>query len=555
MKHARRQQGKGAFDLIEEAAQLLRTAPAAALALYYLGAIPFVLGLLFFWADMSRSPFANQHLADASLAMSILFLWMKFWQALFARRVRAQVAAAVPPALNFRRGARIFIAQTVLQPFGLFLIPLSLVPALPFAWVYAFYQNVTALADGGKSTPELFKKSCRQAALWPMQNNLALAILVGFAFYVFINWATVCLVLPRLLKMLFGVQSVFSQSPWSMLNTTFFAAMFGLTYLCVDPILKTFYALRCFYGESLQSGEDLAAELKPFVSGVQKIATVILIFSAIFWSPPAKAAGPQPPVSPHKVSAQNALQISTTDLNRAINETIHESKYTWRMPREKVGDADAGNGMVARFFDKVGAMLRKWTRAVLHWLDEWLKKLSRNWHPASVGTKSAGYGWIVSVQLLLWSLIAVALTALAIFLYRVWRDRQKSRTAIAGEAILLVPDITDENVGADQLPEDGWTKLARELLERGEFRLAMRAFYLASLSHLAARNLISLARFKSNRDYERELRRRGHSFPELLSVFNDNISIFEGIWYGLHEVNPGLVNQFASNVERIKSAG
>jgi hypothetical protein len=421
---------------------------------------------------------------------------------------------------------------------------------LPFAWVYSFYQNVTALADGKKSTPELFKKSYRQAALWPKQNNIALAVLAAFALCVFINWATICLILPKLFTMLLGVQSVFSKSPESMLNTTFFAAMFGLTYLCVDPILKIFYVLRCFYGESLESGEDLKADLKPFVCSAQKIAAIILISLAIFSSMPVKAADAQAPVNP-----QQASQISTPDLDRAINETIHESKYAWRMPREKVEGVDADNGLVARFLDEVGAMLRKWARAVLHWLDEWLQKLLRNWHPVSVDARSSGYGWIMSVQLLLWGLIALALTALAIFLYRVWHDRQKSRTAIASEAILPMPDIADENVSADQLPEDGWTKLARELLERGEFRLAMRAFYLASLSHLATRNLISLARFKSNRDYERELCRRGHSFPELLNIFSDNISIFERIWYGMYEVNPGLVNQFASNVERIKSAG
>ena len=80
MKRAqRRRQGKGAFDLIEEATQLLRTAPVATLAVYYLGAIPFVLGLLFFWADMSRSPFAHQHHAEAALGLALLFFWMKFW--------------------------------------------------------------------------------------------------------------------------------------------------------------------------------------------------------------------------------------------------------------------------------------------------------------------------------------------------------------------------------------------------------------------------------------------------------------------------------------------
>ncbi len=169
--------------------------------------------------------------------------------------------------------------------------------------------------------------------------------------------------------------------------------------------------------------------------------------------------------------------------------------------------------------------------------------------------RPVGIGWIAGVHLLFCTLVAVVACALAIFVYRTLKNRQKSRSGVVTEAILPVPDIADENVGADQLPEEGWTKLARELLARGEFRLAMRAFYLASLSHLASRSLISIARFKSNRDYERELRRRGHSFPELLSIFGQNITVFEGVWYGMHEVNSDSVNQFALNVERIRSGG
>lgn len=193
-------------------------------------------------------------------------------------------------------------------------------------------------------------------------------------------------------------------------------------------------------------------------------------------------------------------------------------------------------------------MIGKWVEAILKWLAKLFK-------PKVSYQSSSDTSWIAAVQVLLWVLVAVVASALAIFLYRVWRGRQKSRTPILSEAILPVPDVADENVGADELPEDGWMKLGRELLARGELRLAMRAFYLASLSHLAARNLISIARFKSNREYERELRRRGHSFPELLAIFGANISAFEAIWYGRHDVNSDSVNQFALNVERIKSAG
>ena len=161
----------------------------------------------------------------------------------------------------------------------------------------------------------------------------------------------------------------------------------------------------------------------------------------------------------------------------------------------------------------------------------------------------------MTVHLLLYGLIIAVIAAALIFLYRVWRKRQQTPPPVASEAILPVPDLADENIRADQLPEDGWAKLARELLDRGEFRLAMRAFYLSALAHLAARHLISIARFKSNRDYERELRRRAHSFPHLLAAFDDNVSVFEGIWYGMHETSRDRVTQFAANLERLRGEG
>jgi hypothetical protein len=430
----------------------------------------------------------------------------------------------------------------------------SLIPLLPFPWVYAFYQNITALADGEPGgTATLLKKSWKQAALWPRQNHIVLAILIVFGFYVFLDWTTVCFILPQLVKILFGIESDFTKSPFSMLNTTFFAAMSGLTYLCIDPILKTIYALRCFYGESLKSGEDLKAELKPFTVAPRPLAAVLVILFSLATAAPANAADTDTIAS--AVAPPISKQIvSSPDLDHAINQTIHERKFIWRMPREKTVAPDSDEGVIERFFDNVGKMLRHWARATLNWLQDLFDKFSR--HKPTVSTpETSGYGWIMSLQLLLYGLVAAVLAVLAIFLYRLWRGRRRSPKAVASEPIQPVPDLTDENVRADQLPEDGWTKLARELLERGEFRLAMRAFYLASLSHLAARNLINIARCKSNREYERELHRRAHSFPNLISVFGDNISVFERIWYGMHEVNLDSVNQFAANVEKIKMAG
>ena len=131
----RRQQGKTALDLIEEAVHLLRTAPVAALASYCLGSLPFLLGLLYFWADMGRSPFAREHVVEAALGIALLFVWMKFWQALFARQLRAHLARETIPPLTLQQVGHIVFAQAVLQPTGLFVLPL--VRLLPPASVRA----------------------------------------------------------------------------------------------------------------------------------------------------------------------------------------------------------------------------------------------------------------------------------------------------------------------------------------------------------------------------------------------------------------------------------
>jgi Domain of unknown function (DUF4129) len=218
-----------------------------------------------------------------------------------------------------------------------------------------------------------------------------------------------------------------------------------------------------------------------------------------------------------------------------------------------LAEPDKDQGVIAAFFEKVGEMIRSCLRTLLDWLKEWWRKL----HPESreVQSSVSGYGWILSLHLLLYGLAAAVIAALLIFLLRLWQQGRRAPAVTATVPIQPVPDLADENVRADQLPEDGWTRLARELLERGEFRLAMRAFYLASLAHLAQRNLISIARFKSNRDYEQELNRRAHSLPGLPAIFGDNISLFERTWYGTHEASGELVRQFADRVEQLKAGG
>ncbi|MEM6278686.1 MAG: DUF4129 domain-containing protein, partial [Verrucomicrobiota bacterium] len=102
-----------------------------------------------------------------------------------------------------------------------------------------------------------------------------------------------------------------------------------------------------------------------------------------------------------------------------------------------------------------------------------------------------------------------------------------------------------------ELPEDEWMRLAREQIERGEGRLAVRALFLASLSRLGEENLLTIVRSKSNRDYRRELARKARKWGELNDSFSGNILLFERTWYGKHEVTEETVSRYLGNHEVI----
>ncbi len=116
-------------------------------------------------------------------------------------------------------------------------------------------------------------------------------------------------------------------------------------------------------------------------------------------------------------------------------------------------------------------------------------------------------------------------------------------------------DIEGDDVSAEKLPADKWLELASDFMRQGNKRLALRALYLACLAHLSHKGMINLARFKSNRDYEKELKRKAGDMPELLLSFSANRDIFDNLWYGMHEVTDSLVEDFRANQERIMRAG
>ena len=543
------QAGKPALELVEEASYLLRAAPRGALLGYLAGSLPFVLGLLYFWSDMSRGAYADQRLAVSAFGMAILFVWMKLWQAIFVRQLLAHVCRETPPRWTASRLLDAALLQTILQPTGLFLLPIALVAMLPFGWTYAFYQNATLFSTSdAPSLKKVFQKSWEQALLWPLQNHTVLLVFKGFALFVLLNLAAAILALPFLLKLLLGVETIFSQSWAAALNTTFLATAASLTYLCVDPFLKAVYVLRCFYGESIRTGRDLRADLKNLRPST---ALVLLTLSCLISTalPASSAAQDAGPMAPDR--SPRSTTLAPDALDRSIEEVMQRREFTWRMPRVKAERGERA-GTLRAFVEGIVESLEKAVATVGRWIRDLYKWIGRLGNPKT--QDGSGSSWSGAMRGLLLLLLALLAGILAALLYRLWKRRTRAAPQeIAALSILPMPDLADETVGADQLPEEGWLNLARELFEKGELRLALRAFYLASLSHLARRQLITLARFKSNLDYERELGRRGHALPELADLFTRNVAMFDRAWYGRHEVNPEILAEFAQNVRRIQA--
>ena len=542
MKTRQKKNQKSAIRIIEEAVHLLRTAPGLLLSVYYLGSIPFILGLLYFWADMSRSAHANEYSAAAALGLAILFVWMKAWQRLFALRVHALISGHLPHRQSWRQIASATASQTLIQATRFIVIPVAALLAIPFGYCYAFYQNVAIYTDeDGQDVRPTCRWAWKLAQLWPRQNHLLICILWLFGLVIFLNVSLATFMIPQLMKSLLGIETIFTLSGTRMIfNSTFLIAMLGVTFLFLDPVIKTVYVLRCFYGSALDSGEDLKAELNQIQHPGANIITGLLI---VILS-----------MTPVLTRAETPASVSPGELDQSIEEIMNRPEFSWRMPREAIeekepeamGPLQAAVRWVLDIIKKGFKSIRGWIKSFLDWLESLLPKSESQ-------SATEDRNWQSPLRMVLLLLLFLFLVFMAFIFIRIWQRRRIRPVETISTAVTPVPDLTDEKVSADELSTNRWLAIAGELTEKGDLRLAMRALYLATLAHLADNEMITIESYKSNRDYERELKRRAHEHLELVTIFSTNLNVFERAWYGMYHIARTELDRFARNQQRIFS--
>lgn len=592
MKKRRVRDGMTLLEIAEAALHQVRLAPIDALAPYYIGSLPFALFFLYFWSDMIQGAFAYRHLHESALAVTGAYIWMKCWQTIYCAKLSANMTGTDTGTWTVARVVRIVSTQTIIHSTAIVAVPIALVLTVPFPSVYAYYQNVTvfgAAEDNGVRA--VSARAWAEAKRWQKQNlqliwmfspmplvigaglilimvPVSAALRSDFSETMIIQFVTLYAIIlvalsPIGILLAFNVGMAIVGVPWvlrtilgiettvmmggNFFNSTFFAICVAIAAMCLDPVLKAAYALRCFHGESLQTGEDLRIALRRIAAskGMRTGALIAVALAACFVC--GRAAHAQD-------TAAAPLAVRADELDHAISTELEGSEYVWRTPREIPDEAFQENFMT-RFLQSVRSTIWDGLVSFGHWVQRTWERLfeGRGGGAGGGGGTGTGGGWAVATQEMLWYLVFGALlAALAFFAYRVYKQRATEVVHAAATPTAATPDLEEDDVTADALPEEGWLNLARDLAERGDLRLAMRALFLASLSVLAHRDMIRIAKYKSNREYGRELERLGHAVPDVPPIFAKSVRALERVWYGNHEVDRVSFGAFNSDQERIR---
>jgi hypothetical protein len=233
---------------------------------------------------------------------------------------------------------------------------------------------------------------------------------------------------------------------------------------------------------------------------------------------------------------------------------LGRSEYTWRLPREEPPEDYEEPGLISQVLDWITKEVKSAFKAIGRFfrkIGRWIDDLIPDRDPKPY--EKSQTDWAHWLRVALWGGITLLASVLAVVLYRFIKNRSWSRpsavTAVAAKP--APPDLTDENLTADERPVDDWLALARDMAGKGEYRLALRALYLATLARLAEFQMIVLARYKSNREYERELARHAPDEPGIPARFQGGARLFDRTWYGRHAAGPEELDEYEKNLDEL----
>ena len=514
----------GALDLLEDAVHALRAASLATIVSHGIGTAPFALGLLVFWNDMAQPRTSDTTCALEALALALLLVWMNCWRAVFAGRLDRQLGGRPELPWTRRRLWLLVSSQAFLGGTKPVAMALAVGLILPLPWMAAFYRSAAALADREDlDLAQLVAKARKLAGFEQRQGWGVLLLLIALYLILLLNVVILLAVLPRLVRMLTGYESVFSRGEtYYVDNSLFWLAAMALAWMVFDPFTQAVYGLRGFHLESRATGEDLRAALR-------MVASAVMIVLVVAYALPA--------------------QVTPANLDQSIRRTLQSHDYDWRLAPPAAKRASNVPWLVT-VTDRLADTVQRGLRSVGDAMERLLKWLRERFSSPSTHDNASPPG-----SALHWSVYAIIAALLALVTLIVWRLRRaKSKPARMLGAGGVAVSLQDENLLADRLPEEEWIALAERCTGGGDYRAALRALYLANLAWLGRREWIAVHPGKTNREYEMEVRRRAREFPAARALFAVNVISFERAWYGKHSVSAEDTDAFQQRLQQIKAA-
>lgn len=231
---------------------------------------------------------------------------------------------------------------------------------------------------------------------------------------------------------------------------------------------------------------------------------------------------------------EEAAEIArqTRERLRALLKRLDEIQ-----PGAGTDDADASKARLAEIlrrpeYDNTTVQQSAFERLAEQFI-KWLSKLFPKVRPLQPGTgrNLANVAQVIVIGISIALIGFLAWKFLPRYLQsRSGRKRKKKREA----RIVLGERLEPDQTAADLLEQ------AEALARAGDLRGAIRKAYIALLCELGDRKVISLAQYKTNRDYLMSVRHR----PSLYASLRELTASFEIHWYGLVTPAPDDWNEF-----------
>jgi predicted ribosome quality control (RQC) complex YloA/Tae2 family protein len=185
------------------------------------------------------------------------------------------------------------------------------------------------------------------------------------------------------------------------------------------------------------------------------------------------------------------------------------------------------------------SILQRWWREFTEWLQSVFPTPDL---PASPPSKSQPFSVVLQI-----ALYALVIGSIGFLLYKfaplfISRYGKKEKSEKKDRVIL------GERIAANESAENLFLE-AENLARQGNPRAAIRKGYIAILCDLSDKKIISLAQNKTNRDYLRDVRKRGEIYEKVSGL----TTRFERHWYGLEPADEKDWNEFRQEYKKVFS--